>query len=297
MQLDKYKLIEMLAYEAFIRRVAALELPLMLKGSFVTRQYFSDPNNRPPFDLDWILLEPVPDRELVGEQLDNIMIQATEAIVHDDVTFTSFRKNRFWRRIDYSMADDFPTVNTDLECRIDGENETIYKMDVSFNLDISPPPVPLTYYPLRGNPFIIPYTAPLALQVSWKLHQMLVRPRFKDIFDLTQLLQHPSFTAAVLEQSCEALRKECKRDNVDPLQLNYLLSKQPEKLFPKEDIGGAWNYWRHGQDNENQYRWRHETAYQITDADKLPDDLAEFMVPFYEALQRAGFHQQLFVSK
>ena len=292
MQLSKEKLTEMLAYEAFIRRVAALELPLMLKGSFVTRQYFPDPNTRIPYDLDWVYLEPVADKELFEKQLDSIMTQATEAIVHDEVEFRSFRKNRFWRKIDYAMADDFPTVNTDLECKIDGEKQTIYQMDISFNLDITPPPVPLTYYPLRGNPFVIPYTAPLALQVSWKLHQTLVRPRFKDIFDLTQLLQHPAFTADILQQSYEALLKECHRDNVDPLQLNYLLSKQPEKLSPTENLQEAWDHWRHGKDNENKDYKYFEEASDATDADKLPESLAAFMAPFYEALQHAGFNKQ-----
>jgi hypothetical protein len=38
----------------------------------------------------------------------------TELDLDDGVMFRSFRENAFWRYIDYAMADDFPTVNTDI---------------------------------------------------------------------------------------------------------------------------------------------------------------------------------------
>lgn len=51
--------IELLAYEAFIRRASELGLPFMLKGSYVTRQYFTDPALRTPHDLDWVYMLPI----------------------------------------------------------------------------------------------------------------------------------------------------------------------------------------------------------------------------------------------
>ena len=61
MELKKEKELEMLAYEAFIHRAAEVDLPFMLKGSYVTRQYFPDPMDRIPADLDWVYLEKLSD--------------------------------------------------------------------------------------------------------------------------------------------------------------------------------------------------------------------------------------------
>jgi hypothetical protein len=228
MQMSEYDLLQMLTYEAFLRRAAELDMPFMLKGSYVTRQYFANPADRIPNDLDWVYMRRLDDPQDASTIFGNWMIEITEMIENDGVVFRSFREDAFWRRIDYAMADDFPTINTDLQVKEGGVDRC--QIDISFNLDIGVEPVPLLYKPLRGKPFVIPYTAPLALQVSWKLHQTLVRPRYKDFIDLVHLLRHPAFTPEVREQAKEALRKECEADGTDPGRVGYLLMGSWGKL-------------------------------------------------------------------
>src|SRR4051812_43337845 len=108
MKLPEEKIMQMIAYEAFIRRASELNLPFMLKGSYVTRQYFPNPNDRIPNDLDWVYLQSLQDVEDARRKFDNWVIQVTETSQKDGVRFQSFKENAFWRMIDYAMADDFP---------------------------------------------------------------------------------------------------------------------------------------------------------------------------------------------
>jgi len=176
------------------------------------------------------------------------------------------------KRVDYAMADDFPTINTDLQVKEGGVDRCL--IDISFNLDIGVAPVPLLYRPLRGKPFIIPYTVPLALQVSWKLHQTLVRPRIKDLFDLMHLLRHPAFTPEVLEQAKEALRKECEVGLTDPGGARHLLTGDWEKLFGR-DIDEEWDF----------------GCCDITDVANWLASLPEFKRQLSQALLEAGFNE------
>ncbi|MFC5537338.1 nucleotidyl transferase AbiEii/AbiGii toxin family protein [Rhodocytophaga aerolata] len=282
----------MLAYEAFLRRASQVNLPFMLKGSYVTRQYFVNPIERIPNDLDWVYLHSIADIEKARSLFDSWVIQVTETYERDGVEFQSFKENAFWRMLDYAMADDFPTINTDLKCWVDGEEFDWFGLDISFNLDVEVPPIPLLYTPLRGEPFTIPYTVPLSLQVAWKLHQTLVRPRFKDIFDLVHLLKHPSFDESAFEQTLKALIKECKADKVNIYSLQWLIDGKLQPLFKEVNFKDMWEFWRFGKSSKLPYDF-YEKAQQITDADKLPIDLSLFVSQFQTALQQAGFNSEV----
>jgi hypothetical protein len=45
----------LIACDAFMRRAAQVPHPLILKGSYLTRQYFPDPAQRLFADLDFVL--------------------------------------------------------------------------------------------------------------------------------------------------------------------------------------------------------------------------------------------------
>jgi hypothetical protein len=281
------KIFEMIAYEAFIRRAAEMGLPFMLKGSYVTRQYFSKPNDRIPGDLDWVYLESLKNEDDARKVFNDWAASVTEFEHNDGVLFRSFKENAFWRRIDYAMADDFPTINTDLLCFIDGKNQDLH-LDISFNLDVEQPPIPLLYKPLRGESFTIPYTVPLSLQVSWKIHQTLVRPRFKDLFDLVHLLKHPSFDKITLVHTIQALVNECNADKVDLNKFGLFLSNKIEQLFPNDSIQDNWNLWRHNISTLNCTFY--ERAEWITDVAKLPPNLSVFLKELNSALMNAGLN-------
>ena len=293
---------DFLANEAFIRRAAAVAGPFMLKGSYLTRQYFANPAERHPNDLDFTYLGGrLGDGEQARVVLDAWMTHVTELTLDDGWAFRSFRENAFWRLIDYAMADDFPTVNTDLLCwRVgqepaDKDAAEPIAVDVSFNLPMDLPSVPLRYQPAQGPPFVVPHTAPLALQVAWKLHQTLVRPRLKDLFDLLHLLRHPDFTATASQQALAALRQECRADGTDPGRLGYLLAGNLAPLYPQQDAEEIWQYWRHQRDYSAAYRatrgfvWHSDRASFITDPTTLPTTLAEFAQQLRNALAMAGF--------
>jgi hypothetical protein len=292
MEMSPQKQLQMLAYEAFIRRAARVKGPFMLKGSYVTRQYFADPALRLPNDLDWVCTQRIASMEEANTLFNDWVTAVTEWPEDDGVAFISFTENAFWRRIDYAMDDDFPTVNTDLVCWIDGEKFDWFSLDISFNLDVEVPPVPLLYQPLRGGTFLVPSTVPLALQVSWKLHQTLVRPRFKDLFDLTHLLVYPGFGPTVREQALQALVNECSADRVDTGLMQWFLTGNMQPLFREINVTRAWEYWRFGTGNGSTYDYS-EGADQLTDADALPERLVDFLNAFRVALAAAGFSPEV----
>jgi Nucleotidyl transferase AbiEii toxin, Type IV TA system len=294
METKEHKNLEMKAHEAFIRRASRVNLPFMLKGSYVTRQYFQNPNDRIPADLDWVYMDIIKDEATATQKFNEWATLVTEFELEDDVKFRSFKENEFWRRIDYAMIDDFPTVNTDLQCFI-GKEKVDFGLDISFNLDIEQPPVPLIYQPLEGEVFLIPNTAPISLQVSWKIHQTLVRPRFKDLFDLMYLVQHPTFDENNLKNTLQALINECSADKVDLIKLKYFLNFELEKLFSHNSINEVWLVWRHNQDVFTYHDYiNYERGYFSTDVSKLPTKLNDFLNQFEVFLKEAGFGIYLF---
>jgi hypothetical protein len=69
---------EHIAHEAFIRRASELEMPFMLKGSYISRQYFPEGVARYPADLDWVYLHYLEDPVLASAKFDEWMIAVTE---------------------------------------------------------------------------------------------------------------------------------------------------------------------------------------------------------------------------
>jgi hypothetical protein len=276
----------MLANEAFIRRASSLNYPFMLKGSYITRQYFPNPELRIPADLDWVYLNHINYYDEAKEIFDDWAKLVTEIKEEDGVKFRSFTKNAFWRRIDYAMADDFPTVNTDVMYWVnDYENDEI-RIDISFNLDINIEPVPIEYQPLKGNSFFVPNAVPLSLQVAWKIHQTLVRLRFKDLFDLIYLLQHGSYNYQSLYETLQALVNECHVGNVDIKKFEHFLNLDLEKLTNGQSFKNDWEYWRN-KINVGKVTY-YDCADYITNAELLPKKLEDFLDMLRESMFFAG---------
>ena len=286
--MDKEK--EMIVFEAFIRRASQLNLPFMLKGSYVTRQYFSNPSDRLTNDLDWVYMEKLADVDYTKKVLDDWAIKVTETQITDEVKFRSFTENAFWRMIDYAMSEDFPTVNTDILSYYADEIFE-FPLDVSFNLDLPLPPIPLNYQPMQGESFIIPYTAPLPLQISWKLHQTLVRPRFKDIFDLIHLLKHPTFDAEMREQAINALVAECFADKINPKRLGLIIEANLREIFKPFSINREWLFWRTGENLGSHSSY--ESAKFVTNPENLPNDLEAFQTELRNSFEQAGFTSEM----
>lgn len=281
------------AHEAFILRASLVGARFMLKGSYLTRQYFPEEIVRIPADLDWFYIDPVMDIERAQDTF-NSWVQAITDIEWDDgVRFQSFSENQFWRSIDYAMNDDFPTINTDITCWVDGA-KVDFSIDLSFNLPLPFAPVPLTYQVLSGATFTLPFTVPLSLQVSWKIHQTLVRPRFKDLFDLVHLVGNEAFDETALQQMSEALVQECRADGIKYKQVLHFFEYDLEKLFPAKTIKDSWSYWRTGwRENNSRVTISYERAKHITDPGQLPQSLPDFLQLFQTTLMGKGLTPEL----
>ncbi|MFF0829912.1 nucleotidyl transferase AbiEii/AbiGii toxin family protein [Brevibacillus sp. NPDC003359] len=213
----EYEARELVVLEALLRRIALVNMPFVLKGSLLTRQYLDNREIRDVDDIDLLYVGKIRDVEHAHETFTNWMIQVTELDLNDGIVFRSFRENAFWRCIDYAMADDFPTINTDIAYYFQGQTRDAdqyneLSLDISFNLEMEKEPVPLEYRPFFGESFLVPYTVPLSIQIAWKLHQTIVRPRFKDLYDLKFLLSHTSYDNEALQETLQALVNECSID-------------------------------------------------------------------------------------
>lgn len=230
----------LIGLEALLRRAALVNGPFALKGSLLTRQYLADRSVRDADDIDFLCLETIRDENEARRMFTEWMIEVTEMDLNDGVQIRSFRENAFWRCIDYAMADDFPTVNTDLAYRFyqTSTSESMYAdemyLDISFNLPLENEPVPLTYRPSVGEAFVVPHTVPLSTQVAWKLHQTIVRPRFKDLYDLTFLLAHPSYDEQALRGTLQTLVNECAMDpSITSEAIRKVLVDDLHDLYPQ----------------------------------------------------------------
>ena len=270
--IHEYDLARLIAMEAFLRRTAQFQQPLMLKGSLLTRQYFPDPTRRLPGDLDFVLLPAQASAQMAADFLSKWVQAVTTAESYDGITFAPFSKNCFWRDVDYAMNDDFPTINTDLTCHVDGE-EIELSLDVSFNLNLTLNARPLSFH-TPFDSFVLPYITPLQQQIAWKLHQMLVRPRFKDIYDLGFLAQAVQSPKKV-RQTLAALAEECARDGIGRAEMLKIFAYDAAQIFIKPNMQKAWY-------EQKQYG----LAAQCLDLPPSPEALFAW---FAEHMRAAGF--------
>lgn len=204
--------------EGFLRRAAIVDGPFMLKGSYVTRQRIRAGWRRMPGDLDWVGLEP-----LDAAALSAWVCAVTATELDDGVRFWRISGAPVWRRIDYAMEEDFPTVNTDIAGSVGAQQTVTGHIDVSFGLALDPPPQPMLYRPQSGAPFTLRHTVATGLQIAWKLHQCLARPRFKDMLDLILLIDANDVDA---RQVWSALERECGDRLALIRRFDWLLDRQ-----------------------------------------------------------------------
>lgn len=292
-----------LTNEAFIKRAAMINGDFMLKGSFVTRQYFTNPLLRKPADLDWLYLgENIENVDIARKIFNKWITAVTDYPMGDGIDITSFSENPFWRMIDYAMDDDFPTVNTDLTAKYNDEDVDFY-LDLSFNLDPELPAVGLFYHPAVGEDFYLPKTVAPGNQIAWKLHQSIVRLRFKDIFDLYYMLQSPIFTSDILEQALSVYVNECNVDKKDATRINYLINGDWEQLldvFKHSKLNkslllqNTWDNWRCFERKNMDYfeyakGFDFSSMKNITDfEDAIPYTLDEFKHAFIKTCQQSN---------
>lgn len=258
------------ACEGLIRRFAESHqyFPFMLKGSFLTRQYFPAHIERKPQDLDWVCLKPLIDRHFVQDHLNEWMCYLTTVDFNDGIRYEPFSRDNYWWELEYVMAEDFPTVSTNIIAWVNGQKTEI-DIDVSFNLEIQDIHNRLIYHPFVGKDFRLAQTPSLATQIAWKLHQCIVNPRYKDIFDLTYLLKHPSFSGIFAKlYAIEILKSECQRDGLVLTKFLYL--NQPILADACMKLAQNWQNERSG--------------IQFANLDDIPEKFEDFWNIFTQSL-------------
>lgn len=225
-------LLKLLAYEGFLRRAIETGEKFILKGSLLTRQYIKDREIRFVNDLDFVYGIPIQDDNSAMELFDLWIKSVKEIDIDDNVSFMGFYNPELWRFIDYEMNSDFPTAKTDLASKAYGYSfSDDLSIDISWNLPIEEELVELVYYPIEGKPFKVPNTVPLCLQVSWKLHQTIVRPRSKDIIDLILLLENNVLSSQDVRKVAYHYIKECIKDDINPNRILHFIDGGVLKFY------------------------------------------------------------------
>lgn len=227
--------LNLLAFEGFLRRASEHKAYFILKGSLLTRQCIANRYIRMANDIDFVYGNYLEDEIDANRIFSDWVTEVTETMVKDDINFRSFRENNFWRGIDYAMNDDFPTTNTDLYCEVKGQVLSAMGLDITWNLPIEETPVPLLYHPVEGEPFTIPYTIPIPLQISWKLHQSMVRPRAKDLVDIILFLEDNELSEDELERTALYYVKECIKDRIDPKRILHYSENKVSTYFQQHE--------------------------------------------------------------
>jgi Nucleotidyl transferase AbiEii toxin, Type IV TA system len=284
---------DIIAQEAFIKRAAIIDMPFALKGSFLTRQYFDNPNDRIPSDLDWIYLEQINESSVADEIFHNWLTQVTQLDMDDEIKFDT-EENWDLIGIDYAMGEDFPTLNTFINYEDKDGKKGKFQLDISFNLKLIFTSQPLNYKTLDNDIILLNRTIPLHLQVSWKIHQTLVRPRLKDLFDLQFLIKHKDFTEETADKTMQALVDECHRDDVDRDRIIWFLQGNIEKIYqsikPDSSLINEWNHWI-GEKYDMRAIMNLYTIDRswliIEDGRILPDSVDEFISEFNKTVEES----------
>lgn len=228
--------LNLIALEGFLRRASLYNEGFVLKGSMLTRQYFSDKNVRNVRDIDFIYKYKLTDNP--APLFSNWAKRVTETHMDDDLEFRSFSQNDFWKSIDYAMHDDFPTTNTHIDCLYKGVFYHRFNLDISWNLPLEEELVPIQYEPVHAKPFVVDQTIPVSTQISWKLHQTMVRPRVKDLVDIILILQHVELSKVQVNLTLYHFIQECLKDKIPVERLKFFTNKQVSQFYSQhyEDI-------------------------------------------------------------
>ena len=161
----------------------------------------------------------------------------------------------------------------------------------------------------------MPLTTPLHYQIAWKLHQTIVRPRFKDLYDLSRLApaigslkaagcnevktgnarfsgaktatadkadanrhDNPPSAAKTLRDTLAVLADECRRDHIKPRRILDLFDYDYKKTFGGIKAHDIWKWERLGG-----------TAWACPD---MPDSPEATFEQYAQAMREAGFTRQ-----
>lgn len=271
------------ANEAFLRRASFVGGEFLLKGSFVTREYFHSPKMRYPKDLDFVYLDTQTHAQSIEQKLSKWVYAVTSFNAYDGAVFDHFCQNSSWGLADYDdVCEDFQTLSTQIQCTIFDTTLSL-DLDISIHLSFYGDTVPLSIHTLNDTLYFH-HTIPITTQIAWKLHQSLLFTRLKDVYDLVYLLdyvQNDKDRKTVMH----ALLHDLKTTKYFDINKIGNFFKQPAHAV-LENLNDQIRYDRHSTLDE-QY------AQILPYCPHCPDHLKKLLRNLDKALDKAGLNHRL----
>ena len=201
-------------------------LPFVIKGSFLTSQYHRDPYKRllNGGDIDLVYRNrhsniPVPEKFGYGSY--HQFIREIEKLLEKELVAIFYKLEEIMARklnlqerpefilefeelgyggifrdsgtvalylVNYAADGDFTTVGLEIcDCKMS------FEIDIAIDMPLHFQPETILYKTVGGKEVVLENTTPLLYQTAWKMHQILVRPRLKDLDDVIRFLAHIDF--------------------------------------------------------------------------------------------------------
>ncbi len=244
----------------------ANHLPFIVKGSFLTKQYHKDPQARLKSggDIDLIYhgsngtipklcafdyesrtqflqeagkmlkhelldifykLEEIMTRRLELTERPGFILEL-EYIGFDDIFERSYSIYPFL--VNYAADGDFATIGLEIS-----DPYFFTEIDIAIDMPVHFQPETILYRTLTGKEVMLKNTTPLIYQTAWKIHQIIVRPRLKDLDDVIRFLPHIDFKDRHnFEIFFDEIISECKLTDEKTGKTSIDTLKRP---FTKED--------------------------------------------------------------
>ncbi|HAS47102.1 MAG TPA: hypothetical protein DCS93_41855 [Microscillaceae bacterium] len=242
--------------------------------------------------MDWVCMKRFTSPKKAQKLFNKWLKAVTSLDLDDGVKFKSFREDNYWEDMEYGLLYDdmteLSTVGTKLAFELEDSIEPEYMyLDISLHLEWQATPVSLLYQPMSGEPFTLAYTAPLSLQIAWKIHQTLIRLRIKDVHDLIWLLKHPSYDLEAIGETARYLIDEyyitrhTHQENL--VQLKYFLADEFDKV----------NYYTASNDAQLWRDWENYAA-----KNEIKNSVASFeamRIELQASLEQSGFKEYIAV--
>ena len=244
----------------------ANNLPFVAKGSFLTSQYHKDPQARLlnggdidliyhggngtipklcTFDYDGCTqflqeVETLLKHDLMDifYKLGEIMTRRLELTEKPGFIYEldEFGYDKLFERswciypflVNYAADGDFATIGLEIS-----DPYLFTEIDIAIDMPVHFQPETILYRTLAGKEVMLKNTTPLIYQTAWKIHQIIVRPRMKDLDDVIRFLPHIDFEDRhIFELFFDEIISECELTND---KIYKTLIDTLKKLFTKEE--------------------------------------------------------------
>ena len=250
-------------------------LPFVTKGSFLTSQYHKEPYSRLSNggDIDLIYNNPIIKKPKISDYDSyHIFLREIETLLKLEIIDIFYKLEEIISRrfplldrpefilefeqlgydkifknavnidlflVNYASDGDFTTIGIEIF-----SNKITFEIDIAIDMPITFNPETILYETLDKKSVTLKNTTPLLYQTAWKMHQMISRPRVKDMNDIIRFLPHLDLQdKEIFHKFLNEIINECNlvdEKTCDQLLLNLkLLLSQDTLTFIDENLHDA----------------------------------------------------------